>query len=393
MAIKVLVTPQDPLQTKSKSSKVKKLNHLDLSPKGKKSKTQQASLSPFAQILFQAQQHNQNRQTASPPSPKEPPLSPIDPAISQRKMQMIANQKALQHPVKSKNLAPSHEKQHQLREALMIKSDRKTTRDIQKIAKEQNLNLTKLEITSSKKSKAPKQNLPQTKPSSLPNVTTTQAKNQTPLAKEVAPLELPQNTLEPSQTPMQTSTPPNTIAKDASLASLLSLKEKEEKLSTQDSLEEKKIEKNQDLTLSESKKETQFKIAQSKETFNHFSQRLKEEIANYKPPFTRLLMELNPQELGKLEITITKKGKELQVSVNANNPNALQTFIQHQNEFKATLSEIGFSNVELNFSQSDQQKKNQQQDEEKQKGNKNSFEELKETPLATSMEIKMVQYA
>lgn len=388
-ALKISVIPQDKVKGSKKTTKADPA-HSAQSHKNKKPKIQSPSLSLFSQMLLEAQQSPSNQA----PQAKLPKHHLASHSLgSQRKAQLIQSQKALltQNKLKMQSPAPSHEVQNQLREALMIKSDRKTIKDIQKIAQDQNLNLSKLEI-SQKKARGTKKTLQKEKPAQIAQNTNSHKlkaptkehlkhKADAPLSKDAPKpdqiIQMPQNAQ---------------MAKDFTLASLLSPKEKEENLNPQDKTEEKKAEKHQDLALNEAKKETQFKIAQSRETLNHFSQRLKEEIANYKPPFTKLSMELNPQELGKLEITLTKKGKELQVSVNANNPHALQAFIQNQSEFKNTLANIGFNAVELNFSQGDSQQK-EKREEQHQKGNKNSFEELKETPLATSMEIKMVQYA
>lgn len=397
-ALKISIIPQELAKESKKSVKSKSLIQQPINGSKNKKQKAETSLSLFSQMLLQAQQNpsNQAPQTKTK-LPKHHAVSHS--SISQRKNQLIQAQKTLlvQNKLKMQKPAPSHDLQNQLREALMIKSDRKTTKDVQKMAQDRNLNLSKLEITQ-KNSRISKKALQKEKPAQIDaNLSKTK-----PLAKEnqknKAELPLPKDSPNINQT-TQTALESNQnqmnsqIAKDSTLASLLATKEKEEVLQHQDKIEEKKGEKNQDMLLSEAKKETQFKIAQSRETLNHFSQRLKEEIANYKPPFTKLSMELNPQELGKLEITLTKKGKELQVSVNANNPNALQAFIQNQSEFKNTLTNIGFNSVELSFSQGDSDQQKEKREEQNQKGNKNSFEEFQEAPLATSMEIKMVQYA
>lgn len=403
-ALKISVIPQDKVKGSKKTTKADP-THSAQSHKNKKPKIQSPSLSLFSQMLLEAQQSPSN-QVSQAKLPKHHLASHS--LGSQRKAQLIQSQKSLltQNKIKMQKPAPSHEVQNQLREALMIKSDQKTVRDIQKIAKDQNLNLSKLEI-SQKKARGAKKTLQKEKPAQIaqnanphkiktPTKEHPKPKADAPLSKDpLKPNQTIQNPpLDLNQTQASAQVPQNMqMAKDFTLANLLSSKEKEEILNPQEKTEEKKGEKNQDLVLSEAKKETQFKIAQSRETLNHFSQRLKEEIANYRPPFTKLSMELNPQELGKLEITITKKGKELQVNVNASNPNALQAFIQNQGEFKTTLANIGFNSVELNFSQGDSQQQKEKRGEQSQKGNKNSFEDIKETPLATSMEIKMVQYA
>ena len=234
-----------------------------------------------------------------------------------------------------------------------------------------------------------------------PTLQTLLAKNSTKSNKtqENPKLAVKENIREENSiTPQAQELPKESKLKDVSLGELLKNVTREkntQSVEEKNAQEEKKSEKPQELQVGELKREVQFKLASSKETFTQFSQRIREEILNYKPPFSKLTMELNPVELGKLEITITKKGKELVVNVNANNANALHTFMQNQSEFRSTLSSVGFSNVELNFSQGEGRGGGgQPQEREQQKRNKNSLgESITEIPALASMEIKMVQYA
>ncbi|WP_231173909.1 flagellar hook-length control protein FliK [Helicobacter pylori] len=87
-----------------------------------------------------------------------------------------------------------------------------------------------------------------------------------------------------------------------------------------------------------------------KETIKHFTQQLKQEIQEYKPPMSRISMDLFPKELGKVEVTIQKVGKNLKVSVISHN-NSLQTFLDNQQDLKNSLNALGFEGVDLSFSQ------------------------------------------
>ncbi|MGL2517619.1 flagellar hook-length control protein FliK [Helicobacter pylori] len=87
-----------------------------------------------------------------------------------------------------------------------------------------------------------------------------------------------------------------------------------------------------------------------KETIKHFTQQLKQEIQEYKPPMSRISMDLFPRELGKIEVTIQKVGKNLKVSVISHN-NSLQTFLDNQQDLKNSLNALGFEGVDLSFSQ------------------------------------------
>ncbi|MGN8452664.1 flagellar hook-length control protein FliK [Helicobacter pylori] len=97
-------------------------------------------------------------------------------------------------------------------------------------------------------------------------------------------------------------------------------------------------------------KTSENKSAASKETIKHFTQQLKQEIQEYKPPMSRISMDLFPKELGKVEVTIQKVGKNLKVSVISHN-NSLQTFLDNQQDLKNSLNALGFEGVDLSFSQ------------------------------------------
>ncbi|MEJ8619654.1 flagellar hook-length control protein FliK [Helicobacter pylori] len=87
-----------------------------------------------------------------------------------------------------------------------------------------------------------------------------------------------------------------------------------------------------------------------KETIKHFTQQLKQEFQEYKPPMSRISMDLFPKELGKVEVIIQKVGKNLKVSVISHN-NSLQTFLDNQQDLKNSLNALGFEGVDLSFSQ------------------------------------------
>ncbi len=97
-------------------------------------------------------------------------------------------------------------------------------------------------------------------------------------------------------------------------------------------------------------KTSENKSVTPKETIKHFTQQLKQEIQEYKPPMSRISMDLFPKELGKVEVVIQKVGKNLKVSVISHN-NSLQTFLDNQQDLKNSLNALGFEGVDLSFSQ------------------------------------------
>ncbi len=122
-----------------------------------------------------------------------------------------------------------------------------------------------------------------------------------------------------------------------------------------------------------SDKTSENKSTTPKETIKHFTQQLKQEIQEYKPPMSRISMDLFPKELGKVEVTIQKVGKNLKVSVISHN-NSLQTFLDNQQDLKNSLNALGFDGVDLSFSQDSSKEQEKEQLRE-------SFKEQELTPL------------
>ncbi|MGL2369856.1 flagellar hook-length control protein FliK [Helicobacter pylori] len=122
-----------------------------------------------------------------------------------------------------------------------------------------------------------------------------------------------------------------------------------------------------------SDKASENKSVTPKETIKHFTQQLKQEIQEYKPPMSRISMDLFPKELGKVEVTIQKVGKNLKVSVISHN-NSLQTFLDNQQDLKNSLNALGFEGVDLSFSQDSSK-------EQPKESLRESFKEQESTPL------------
>ncbi|GAB0002370.1 flagellar hook-length control protein FliK [Helicobacter pylori] len=122
-----------------------------------------------------------------------------------------------------------------------------------------------------------------------------------------------------------------------------------------------------------SDKTSENKSAAPKETIKHFTQQLKQEIQEYKPPMSRISMDLFPKELGKVEVTIQKVGKNLKVSVISHN-NSLQTFLDNHQDLKNSLNALGFEGVDLSFSQDSSKEQPKEQLRE-------PFKEQELTPL------------
>ncbi len=97
-----------------------------------------------------------------------------------------------------------------------------------------------------------------------------------------------------------------------------------------------------------------------KETLQYFSQDLKEAVDQYKAPITKLSITLNPNNLGEVEVTLVQRGNNLHINFNSN-ANAMNLFIQNQAEFKNSLVNMGFTGLEMNFSDQGKREQNQNQ--------------------------------
>ena len=104
-------------------------------------------------------------------------------------------------------------------------------------------------------------------------------------------------------------------------------------------------------------------IISAKQTIKHFTSSLKEAIENYKPPVSKLTLQLHPKDLGKVEVTIKQRGENLNVQINTNNSSSINFFTTSQQELKNSLVNMGFTNINMSFNSNsnNQQKQNQQQ--------------------------------
>ncbi|MFP6024137.1 flagellar hook-length control protein FliK [Helicobacter pylori] len=204
-----------------------------------------------------------------------------------------------------------------------------------------------------------------------PEKTPTKAQTTAPsIAPENAP-KIPLKT--PPLMPLIGANPPNNNAP--------TLLEKEETTKEINENKEKTKETNSSAQNAQnaqaSDKASENKSVTPKETIKHFTQQLKQEIQEYKPPMSKISMDLFPKELGKVEVIIQKVGKNLKVSVISHN-NSLQTFLDNQQDLKNSLNALGFEGVDLSFSQDSSKEQPKEQPKEP---FKESFKEQELTPL------------
>ncbi len=91
------------------------------------------------------------------------------------------------------------------------------------------------------------------------------------------------------------------------------------------------------------------KAKEAQQGLRHFAGELKEAVENYKPPFTRLSMKLNPERLGEVEVTLVQRGNNVHVNIQSNNAASVAFLAHNATELKAQLAHQGITNATMNF--------------------------------------------
>ena len=91
------------------------------------------------------------------------------------------------------------------------------------------------------------------------------------------------------------------------------------------------------------------KAKEAQQSMRHFATELKEAVENYKPPFTRLSMKLNPEKLGEVEVTLIQRGSNVHVNIQSNNAASVAFLAHNATELKAQLAHQGITNATMNF--------------------------------------------
>lgn len=137
------------------------------------------------------------------------------------------------------------------------------------------------------------------------------------------------------------------------------------------------------------------KIKEAQQTVRHFATELKEAVENYKPPFTRLKITLNPAKLGEVDVTMIQRGNSVHINVSSNSA-ALNLLAHNASELKTQLTNNGVVNTTMQFStaHSEQQQQGQQRSHTF-AYNYKTLEALseEELELITSIEITLPKYA
>jgi len=144
------------------------------------------------------------------------------------------------------------------------------------------------------------------------------------------------------------------------------------------------------------------KLNEAKQMTKYLSQDVKTAIDDYKSPFTRVKVDLNPQKLGSVELTVVQRGKNLHINLSSNNA-AINALAMNANDLKIQLQNNGINNASLNFnnnSQSGEQAASQQQQQHHHRDERRADEEYnyfktseENEELLNSLEIVVPYYA
>jgi len=134
------------------------------------------------------------------------------------------------------------------------------------------------------------------------------------------------------------------------------------------------------------------KLHEAKQMVKYLSHDIKTAIEDYKSPFTRVKVQLNPQKLGEVDLTIVQRGKNLHINLSSNNA-AINTLAMNANDLKVQLNNSGINNASLNFSNNSQSQQQHQQQREQAQNEYNYFEnEEKSEEILNSLEIVVPHY-
>ena len=168
---------------------------------------------------------------------------------------------------------------------------------------------------------------------------------------------------------------------------------------TQTKKESSDIIKNEAITTTQKVDNLDIKLNEAKQMVKYLSSDVKSAIDDYKSPFTRVKVQLNPEKLGDVDLTVVQRGKNLHVNISSNN-SAINTLSMNINELRVQLNNSGINNATINFNNSEQNfsnsgnEQNRQNEQQNAKKEYNYFDnEEQNEEIISSVEIIVPNYA
>jgi len=141
------------------------------------------------------------------------------------------------------------------------------------------------------------------------------------------------------------------------------------------------------------------KLNEAKQMVKYLSTDVKQAIDDYKSPFTRIKVQLNPQQLGDVELTVIQRGKNLHVNISSNTV-AVNALATHLGELKTQLSNNGINNATFNFNSGSENGSSSNEQQSRQKEQQDANEEYnyfenqeQHEEVLSSLEIIVPSYA
>ena len=140
------------------------------------------------------------------------------------------------------------------------------------------------------------------------------------------------------------------------------------------------------------------KMNEAKQMVKYLAQDIKQAIEDYKPPFTRIKVKLNPQKFGEVDLTVIQRGKNVHVNISSNSA-AINMLSQNAGDLKVQLTQNGMNNALLNFNSStdtQSQQQQQQQNGHQKESAKQAYEAFNQDEtseeILSSLEIVVPRY-
>lgn len=184
--------------------------------------------------------------------------------------------------------------------------------------------------------------------------------------KEILGKNTEENTTDTTlKTPKADKTISDATSTSEEVAQIQKVTKSEEKETTKSEETQPTIDTKADVKVATKQDISTNKATPIKETLSQFATDLKEKIEAYKPPIMKVELALSPKNLGDVDVTLLTRGNNLHVNISSTT-STMSLFTQNQNDVKSALINMGFTNLEMNFS--DQRNSEQSQQNQKQSG-------------------------
>ena len=108
----------------------------------------------------------------------------------------------------------------------------------------------------------------------------------------------------------------------------------------------------------------ELKIGEAKTMSRHLASNLQEQIDNYKNPFQKMTLTLNPQQLGEVEVDIIKRGNSVKIALSGN-AQTINLLSANSMELRTQLINIGLEDPTFKFNEDGRNGSQHQQREQK----------------------------